>query len=125
MQLADKFLSIGIWSEDHRRLAKWYENVLNFKVKTVIDLPNEQCIDFDFGNCFFFIGHHSKVHGKSKDPYRTMIGFNVASVTKTYQELNEKKVTIIAKPFEAPPGGFWCMTIADPEGNILQFVGQK
>jgi predicted enzyme related to lactoylglutathione lyase len=54
-----------------------------------------------------------------------MVGFGVKSVSKTYEELKKKKVKFIAKPFAAPPGGFWCMTIQDPEGNMLQFMGGK
>ncbi|MBI3366053.1 hypothetical protein HY041_00295, partial [Candidatus Roizmanbacteria bacterium] len=53
------------------------------------------------------------------------VGFGVKSVTKTYKELKRKKVKVLVKPFPAPPGGFWCMTIQDPEGNILQFTGGK
>lgn len=125
MKLTNKNLSVGVWSEDHTTLAKWYEDVLGFTVREVLDLPNDMCIDFEFGDNYFFVGKHSEVHGKSKDPYRVMIGFNVASVTEVHDELVKKNVTVIAPPFEGPPGGFWCMTVQDPEGNILQFYGDK
>jgi len=68
---------------------------------------------------------HDKIKGKNKDPYRIMMGFNDDSVTAIYDELKTTNVTIIALPFEGPSGGFWCMMIADPEGNILQFFGGK
>lgn len=54
-----------------------------------------------------------------------MVGFNVESISEAYEELKQKNVTWIAQPFESPTGGLWCMTIADPEGNILQFFGNK
>ncbi len=125
MKLKDKNLSYLIFSADHKKLAKWYEKVLGFKVREVIDMPHEHFVDFDFGENYFAIGHHGKVKGKNKDIYRHMIGFNVESVSRAYQDLKNKPVTFIARPFEAPPDGYWCMTLKDPEGNILQFFGDK
>lgn len=125
MRLKDKKISVCIWSEDYKKLAFWYEKVLGFAVRKNLDLPNDTGIDFDFGDTYFFIGKHSEVKGKSKDPYRMMVGFNVKSISKAYEEIKDKKVKFVAKPFESPEGGYWCMTIQDPEGNILQFFGEK
>lgn len=125
MKLKNKDISVCIWSENYDTLAKWYEDVLGFSVRERLTLPDDTGVDFDFAHTYFYIGKHDKVKGKSKDPYRMMVGFNVDSISRAYEELKDKKVTWIAKPFKAPPGGFWCMTIADPEGNILQFFGQE
>ena len=70
MKLKSTLISIGIWSENHEALAAWYENVLGFKVRKRLNLPNDTGVDFDFGNSYFFIGKHDQVHGKSRDPYR-------------------------------------------------------
>ncbi|MCL4360311.1 VOC family protein [Patescibacteria group bacterium] len=118
-------LSVCIWSDNYKALAGWYRDTLDLPVREELTLPSDTGIDFDFGGNYFSVGRHDKVHGKNKDPYRIMIGFEVESVAKTYAELQKKGVTVIAAPFEGPPGGFWCMTIADPEGNILQFFGDK
>lgn len=125
MKLANNIVSVCIWSGNYEKLAKWYEEVLGFSVSRRLTLPDDTGVDFNFLPAFFYVGKHSKVKGKSKDPYRMMVGFNVKSVSKAYSELKNKPVKIIAKPFAGPPGGFWCMTIADPEGNILQFFGGK
>jgi len=125
MKLKDLTISICLWSDDYENLAKWYEDVLGFPVAQRLTLPDDTGVDFAFQPAYFYVGKHDKVQGKSKDPYRVMINFNVESVQEVYKELKDKKVTIIAKPFEGPPGGFWCMTVADPEGNILQFLGDK
>lgn len=125
MKLRAKMLSVIIWSENHEKLAKWYEDVLGFTVREVTTHPDDSCIGFDFGDTYFSIGRHDKVHGKNQDPYRIMVGFPVSSVSAAYEELKDKDVTWIAKPFLAPTGATWCMTIADPEGNILQFFGTK
>jgi predicted enzyme related to lactoylglutathione lyase len=125
MQLSNKNLCVIIWSGNYEQLAIWYEKVLGFKVRDKVNLPNDTYIDFDFGNNYFSIGKHNKVKGYAKDPYRIMIGFNVESVTALYDDLKQKDVEFVAPPFEAPPGGFWCMTIKDPDGNIIQFFSDK
>ncbi len=125
MKLKDKHMSVCIWSDNYAKLADWYEKVLNFPVRERLNLPDDTGVDFHFGKNYLYIGRHNKIKGKSKDPYRVMTGFNVKSVSKTYEELKKKKVKFIAKPFPGPPGGFWCMTIQDLEGNILQFFGGK
>ncbi len=125
MKLSDKHISVCLWSDNYEKLAKWYEDVLGFKVATRLTLPDDTGVDFDFAPTYFYVGKHDKVHGKNKDPYRMMFGFNVESISEAYKELKDKNITWIALPFEGPPGGFWCMTIADPEGNILQFFGAK
>jgi predicted enzyme related to lactoylglutathione lyase len=125
MKLINNNISVGIWSENYERLAKWYEEVLSFKVKQKMTLSNDTFIEFDLGNNSLFIGQHSEIHGQNKDGLRIMIGFDVESVGDLYNELKDKGVEFIAPPFEAPSGGFWCTTLKDPEGNVLQFYGTK
>lgn len=125
MILKNKVISVCLWSGNYKKLAKWYKDIFGLTVREHLTLPDDTGYDFDFQPANFYVGKHDKVKGKNKDPYRMMIGFNVKSVTKTYEYLRKKGVRIIAKPFEGPPGGFWCMTVADPEGNILQFFGDK
>lgn len=125
MKLRAKTLSVIIWSENHEKLAKWYEDVLGFTINDITTHPNDSCIGFDFGDTYFSIGRHDQVQGQNKDPFRIMVGFPVTSVSEAYESIKNKPVTWIAKPFLSPTGTTWCMTIADPEGNILQFFGQK
>ncbi len=125
MKLDKTSLVSIIWSEHYDTLAKWYEEVLGFPVKERLNFPDDTGVDFDFSPNFFYVGRHDKVKGKNKDPYRSMIGFTVPSVSEAYNELKKKKITWIAKPFPAPTGTTWCMTIADPDGNIIQFFGKK
>jgi predicted enzyme related to lactoylglutathione lyase len=122
----NKGISVGIWSDDYRKLAQWYIDTLGFEVKDQAELSDDSYIAFSFGgDAWFWIGKHDKVSGNNKDPYRIMVEFYVKSVMDTYNELQDK-VEIIAEPFPEPTnGGNWCMTIADPEGNILQFYGKK
>lgn len=125
MKLDKTSLSGIIWSENYDKLATWYEEVLGFPVKERLNFPNDTGVDFDFAPNFFYVGKHDKVHGKNKDPYRTMIGFTVPSVSEAYEELKNKNIEWIAKPFLSPTGTVWCMTLTDPEGNLIQFFGKK
>lgn len=54
MQLRIKALSVGIWSENYKKLAKWYEKVLGLKVKEKMELPNDTYVAFDMGE-----NHHN------------------------------------------------------------------
>ena len=126
MKFSKQAISAGIWSSDYKKLARWYTDILGVKEDMSSELPNDSFVAFMFGECCFWIGQHDKVAGKNKDPYRIMIEWYVQSVTETYRELKEKGVTILAEPFAEPmDSGNWCMTIQDPENNILQFYGKK
>lgn len=126
MKLLNKGVSVGIWSEDYKKLARWYIDVLGFTIAEQADLPNDSFVAFKFNDSYVWIGKHDKVIGHNKDPYRIMVEWYVESVMDTFHELKEKGVTIIAEPFAEPVNQEnWCMTIADPEGNILQFYGKK
>lgn len=117
----EKTLGVIIYSENYKELADWYENVLGFKAIEHLELPDDTYVAFEMGDNYFSVGQHSEVHGKNQDSCRIMINFNVPSVAETYEEIKDKDVKVVAPPFEAPPGGFYCMTLKDPEGNIIQF----
>ena len=125
MKLQSPYLSVALWSEHHKTLAEWYQNTLGITIHAHTDFINDDCYDMDVGTSFFSIGEHDKIKGKTKDPYRMMIGFQVSSISEAYTELKNKKITWIAKPFLAPTGTIWCMTLQDPEDNIVQFFGGK
>ncbi len=118
-------LGVIIYSQDYEKLATWYENVLGFKVIEKLQLPNDTYVAFEMGSNYFSIGKHSEVHGNNADSYRIMINFNVDSVEKSYEEIKNKNVEFVATPFLSPTGTFWGMTLKDPEGNIVQFFGDK
>ena len=98
--------SIGwltIWSEDYKKLANWYRDTLELKVASELNLPNDTGVIFEFPNgTNLWIGYHDKVRGKSKDPYRSFVSFNVDSVTELYEKLSPKGVEFIRKPSISP-----------------------
>lgn len=126
MKIKNNAISIGLWSDNYQELARWYQEVLKLPFKQKSDLPTDTFIAFDFGDNWFWIAPHDKVHGKNKDPYRIMIEFYVESVMDAYKELKEHNVEFIAVPFPDPLGGDgWCMTFKDPDGNLIQMYGNK
>ena len=119
------FDSICVWSENPKKLAKFYSEVLELPFDKELTYENDRGIQYKIGDFYFFVGYHDKITGNAKDPYRIMIGFDVNSVSETYEELTKKGVQFIQKPITSPSGTFYVATALDPEGNIIQFYSDK
>jgi catechol 2,3-dioxygenase-like lactoylglutathione lyase family enzyme len=117
--------AILIWSEDYRKLADWYKEKLDLKILEEIHHPDDTGVGFKVGHMYFWIGQHSQVKGKNKDPHRHMFNFVVDSVTQTYKNLKEKEVLFLAAPFKAPTFDKYFATFYDLDGNIVQLIGDK
>ncbi len=89
-----------------------------------INHPEDTGVGLAIGKSYFWIGKHSEVKGKNKDPYRMMFNIEVGSVEKEYKMLKEKGVKFIAKPFKAPTFDLYFATFVDLDGNIGQIVGK-
>lgn len=122
-----KISTILIWSHDYKRLAMWYQKVFNLKALEQINDPQDTGILFEFpdGQPWLWVGEHSEIKGKNKDPLRIMFNINVDSVAQAYTYLKKKNVTCIAKPFHAPTMEKWFATFSDPDGNTVQIIGKK
>lgn len=114
-----------IWSQDYRKLAKWYEEKLGLKKIGEVNHPEDKCIGYKVGEVELWIGYHDKVKGKNKEKYRIMHNFVVDSVLDVYEYLVKKGVKFIAKPFKAPTFDKYFATFEDIEGNIMQLIGGK
>ena len=117
--------AVLIWSEDYKALATWYKEKFGFKEIEELTHPDDTGIGLEVGEVYFWVGKHSKVKGKNKDPYRIMINFSVDSVNKGYKRLLSKGVECIARPFKAPTFDSYFATFKDLDGNIVQIVGKK
>lgn len=114
-----------IWSENYEALANWYKEKLGLSTIEEIHHPNDTGTGLAVGDSYLWIGKHSEVHGKSKDPYRMMFNISVDSVEEAYNELKAKEVEFIAEPFKAFTFDSYFATFKDLDGNIVQFVGNK
>lgn len=122
-----KISTILIWSEDYKKLGKWYQEVLEFKPFEEINHPQDTGVMFELpqGGSWLWIGKHSEIKGQNKDALRIMLNINVDSVEKAYQHLLKNNVKIIAKPFKAFTFDKYFVTFSDPDGNTLQLIGPK
>jgi uncharacterized glyoxalase superfamily protein PhnB len=114
-----------IWSEDYHKLASWYQEKFGFQTIEELDHPQDTGIALRVGTSYLWIGKHSEVRGKNKDPFRIMFNISVDSVEQAYNELSAKEVKFLAKPFKAPTFDKYFATFEDLDGNIGQLIGPK
>lgn len=117
--------AVLVWSEDYKALAKWYQEKLGFKVIEEINHPKDTGVGIQVGDVYFWIGQHSKVKGRNKDPHRHMINFLVDSVNESYKELKARGVIFLTTPFKAPTFDKYFATFYDLDYNIIQLYGDK
>lgn len=122
-----KISTILIWSQDAQKLANWYKKIFNFKVLEELRHPKDTGVLFEIekGGAWLWIGQHSEVQGKNKDPHRHMFNITVASVSEAYKYLQKKDVQFFAKPFKAPTMEKYFATFYDIDGNFIQLIGDK
>jgi len=106
--------SVLIWSEDVSRLIPFYRDVLGLKAE----------MQGEFGVCpldgvALVIGKHSDVHGRSSDPYRVMVNFQVEDCQAEYDRLRQRGVEFLRAPSKEGDG-LIIATLLDPDGNVLQ-----
>jgi uncharacterized glyoxalase superfamily protein PhnB len=120
-----KIGAVLIWSEDYKALANWYRDKLGVTTIEELTHPEDTGIGLSIGESYLWIGKHSEVKGKAKDPYRIMFNISVESVETAYKELKAKGVEFIAEPFKAPTFDAYFATFKDLDGNIVQFIGKN
>lgn len=123
-----KFEGFTIWSESYKELADWYEEKFELKRALELSQPGDYTIAFEIeeGNeMMLWIGEHSKVKSKSKDPFRQMISYWVEDVYQISEILKQRQVEIIAGPSLSPTGDLHFLTARDPELNLIQMFSKK
>lgn len=123
---------ILIFSENPDHLMPFYRDVLKFELLEKLDIPGDYGYMMKVvGDLNVWLGKHSEVKGKSKEPFRIMHNlYPTEGVNHWYQHLKDKpEVTVVAEPFMAPfsspDNQVWFFTFLDPEGNCWQMVGGK
>ena len=114
--------NIMIGSEDSKRLADFYTNVLG--------APNPEWSDdangwfgFQAGAGSLVVGPHSEVSGRSQQPGRIMLTFSTADVKAEFERIKALGADVVAEPYEpGGSGGMQMCTFADPDGNYFQLA---
>ncbi len=110
---------VTIWTDSVDRLRDFYHGVL--KLPTHSTRPN--FVAFDLGSVRLNVGLHSRVEGRTRDPYRVMVNLGVTDIHRVHEALAAQGVTFIRAPEREHWGG-WVATFSDPDGNILQLLQQ-
>ena len=112
--------SIMIGSQDPKAMGKFYEKVFQKKP----DMEEGGWYGFSVGSCFFSIGQHDKVKGKSQHPERIILNFETTEVEKEFKRIKALGATVIKEPYQMGEEGnmAWIATLADPDGNYFQLM---
>jgi len=121
---------VFIFSEDPDKLVTFYTDILGWSIvkKLEYDLDYGYTLEISKGGMQVWLARHSKVKGKSRDPFRHILNLYVTSIEEIFDKVRAADgVEVVAEPFamgEIIPGEErWACTILDPEGNCLQFMG--
>ena len=107
--------SVLIWTEDVNRLLPFYRDVLGLQP----EMESEGFVVFQASTGGqLALGAHSEVRGRSSDPYRVMVDFEVDDCLEEYERLSKEGVEFIRAP--SKEDGVTIATFRDPDGNLLQ-----
>jgi len=112
--------SIMLGSEDSKKLADFYTQVLGTPNPDWSDAPNGW-FGFKAGDGSLAIGPHSEVTGRSQQPGRIMLNFSTPDVAGEFERIKGLGTEVVAEPYDPMGGGGMQMcTFADPDGNYFQ-----
>lgn len=107
--------SVLIWTEDVNRLLSFYRDVLGLQP----EMESDGFVVFQASTGGqLALGTHSEVEGRSQDPYRVMVNFEVDDCQGEYERLSKAGVEFIRPPSKEDGGVI--ATFRDPDGNVLQ-----
>ena len=116
--------SIALFSEHARRLANFYKDKVGLKITLEAEMGEnkEELFEFKMGQgSGFYIMDHSKVRGKTKEPARVIINFEVDNIEKELKRLATKRVKKIQDIYHVENYGL-IATFEDIDGNYFQLV---
>ena len=115
-----KLNTLMIGTTNLEAMSSFYTKVFGRKP----DMADTDYHGWDANGCYFTIGKHSKMEGKTKDPGRVMFNFETDDVKGEFEKIKVLEgVEIIAEPYTMEGWEkHWIATIADPDGNYFQLV---
>jgi predicted enzyme related to lactoylglutathione lyase len=84
------------------------------------DMQEGEWAGWSMGGCFFSVGEHSEVTGKSTAPARIMFNLETTEVQKEFDRMKEVGAEVVKEPYEMGEG--MIATLADPDGNYFQLM---
>ena len=113
------FNSILIGSENPKKLAEFYENVLAVKP----EWQEGDWTGFQVGTGHIAIGPHDKVLGKSQHPERLIVNLETLNVQIEFDRIKGLGAQVVAAPYQPEQAkDMWIATFADTDGNYFQLM---
>lgn len=111
-------------SEDSTKLADFYKEKVGLKCTMEFEMGENGEKGFVFDDVKLYINQHSEVHGKSKEPERYMLNFEVEDIETATEKLDKEDVKKIKDTYHVEGYGL-IATYEDPDGNYFQVVQIK
>ena len=110
-----RFSGVMVGSSDSHKLGEFYTKVLGKPA-----FQSDAWYGW-FEGAQIVIGMHSEVSGKSAQPQRAMLMFEVDDVAAEFDRIAGLGADVISKPYQPDGGdGGWLATLEDPDGNYFQ-----
>lgn len=116
--------SILLSSEQARKLAMFYKEKVGLKLTQEFEMgeKGEEVFGFEMkSGSSLYIVDHSKIKGKSKQPERYLLNFEVDDIEKEFKRLVKAGVKKIKDIYHVESYGL-ISTFEDPDGNYFQLV---
>lgn len=119
-----KIDGILLSSPDAGKLSEFYHDTLGLKIGMEAEMGDKGDMVYGFsmkGSSDFVVMDHSKVKGKSIQPERYIINFEVDDIEAEVKKLKSAKVKLIQDIYHIEEYG-QVATFEDPDGNYFQLV---
>ena len=116
--------SILLSSGDVTKLAEFYREVVGLKQTAEMEMGENGDKGYEFADVRLYVNQHSEVHGKSKEPQRTILNFEVDDIEKEVERLEKAGVKKIEDIYHVEGYGL-IATFEDADGNYFQTVQVK
>lgn len=118
--------SVTLFSESPAKLANFYKEKVGIEFGLEAELgEGEDLFGFEpKEGSGFYIVHHSDIKGKTKEPKRVIINFEVDDIEKEFEKLKGAGVKVIADIYHIQDYGY-IATFEDLDGNYFQLVKTK
>lgn len=115
-----KLNSILIGSDDPKKLAQFYGEVLQAKP----GWEGGEFVGYQAGDSYLMVGPHDKVHGKSTNPERLLFNFETTNVTDEFERVKAiEGSSVVQEPYHPDANKEMLLaTLADPDGNYFQLA---
>lgn len=111
--------SAMIGSQDPKRLASFYEEVLEKKA----DWSQEDWFGFKVGENFITIGPHSEVKESALEPQRIFLNYYTSEVEKDFERIKGiEGAKVVKEPSSPDQSKMLLATFSDPDGNFFQLA---